>query len=189
MKKVFLILFIVFSLTFTFMHAEEECPKENVITKLESANTTFKAAMPFDLTKIKSSGALSAKRNSRLTVCLSNGEFSLLKMAGNFLVPIKNKGEFILVFTFTNAGSTIKAGEYKPSSTGGTPFLVTADVKVMDKKKGTVISLGVRDGYVRITKLTKEKVCGTFDLKTSPQATIESAVAGAFNVSLGKFSF
>ena len=167
-----------------FDYLESLNPEDNVIKEMTSDMASYKEAMPFNYSKINSAGALSQKQGKKISVCLSNGNFKLNQMTSNFVVPIKQKGEFILVLNFSNGQDKVIPGEYNPASGYGKPFWVNAEVKVQKGEKGVIVSLGVREGTATITKLTDDTICGTFDLKTKADSSMKGAVSGQFNVPL-----
>ena len=161
----------------------EDCPKANKISKMISGSKSFKAVQPLDFSKIVSAGAYSNKKGTKLQVCLSNGNFKIADMANNFVLPIKKKNEFIAVINFTNASKPIVAGEYSAAAGYEKPFWASAAAKVHKGEKGVVVSLGVVEGTATIIKMTKDSVCGRFDLKNKKG---DSAISGEFNVKIEK---
>ena len=168
------------------IYPEESCPENSAITEMISSSATVKAMEPFDFSKIKSSGALLMKNGTKLGVYLSNGDFTIKQMSNSFIVPVKEKGVFIVAINFTNARKEIAAGTYSAAAGYGKPFWVTAEIKVAREEKGAIVSLGVREGTATIIKITESSICGTFDLKLKKKDAITNAISGQFNVPLEK---
>ena len=168
------------------VYPEESCPESSSLTEMISSSSTVKAMGPFDLSMIKSGGAMLKKNGTLLDVYLSNGDFSITQMANNFVVPVKEKGVFIAAINFANAREPIVPGIYSAAAGYGKPFWVTAEIKVAREEKGAIVSLGVREGTAIITKITESMVCGTFDLKLMKKDAISNAISGQFNVPLEK---
>jgi hypothetical protein len=168
------------------IYTEESCPENSAVTEMISSSATVKAMEPFDFSKIQSSGALLMKNGTKLGVYLSNGDFTIKQMSNSFIVPVKEKGIFIVAINFTNAKKPIEAGAYSASAGYGKPFWVTAEIKVAREEKGAIVSLGVREGTATIIKMTDSSICGTFDLKLKKKDAITNAISGQFNVPLEK---
>ncbi len=161
--------------------AAADCPEKSVIKNLSSDMDSFKAVAPLDFSRLKSTGAQLRSQGKRLLVLLSNGSFSTAQMADSFVLPIRNKSEFILALNFSNGPDPISPGTYTPAAGYGKPFWVTAEVKLYKPEKGVIVSLGVVEGSAVITRLDKNRVCGSFDLKNR-QGT--SFASGEFNLPL-----
>lgn len=161
-----------------------ECPGENVIEKMASTMKSFQEVAPLDFSTIHSSGALMKKDGSKISVCLSNGKgFTVQQLANDFVLPLKSKKEFIAQIVFSmGGGKKITTGEYSPQAGYGKPFWVFAEVKVAVGEKGTVVSLGISEGTARIIKLTEDRLCGTFDLRSKTGSALISEIRGTFNV-------
>jgi len=185
MRKLMVSLVLVFALVVMGM-AGDDCPKVNKINSMESTMQSFKDVSPLDFSTIKSAGAMSKKQGTRLEVYLSNGTFTTKQMSSSFVVPIKKKDEFIAVIHFSNGKEKIVPGTYNGSSGYGKPFWAYAEVKLFKGEKGTIVSLGIREGTAVITKLTDNMVCGTFDLKSKTGSKSKGAISGTFNVKLEK---
>jgi hypothetical protein len=162
-----------------------DCPKANVIMKMASAMQAFKDAQPLDRSFLKACGALLSKDGKELRVCLANGDFAVADMANSFVLPLKQKGQFILQVNFSN-GAGIVPGKYNPAAGYGKPFWVTAEVKVPLGEKGTIVMLGVTEGTAEIITVSDSMVCGRFRLKTPAGHPQPSEVAGEFNVTVEK---
>lgn len=186
MKKSILI--IIFTLFFflSTTWSGEDCPKGNVITKMTSGMDSFKAVQPLDFSKIKSAGAMSNKAGTKVQVCLGNGDFTTAQMSNDFVLPIKKKDEFIAVINFLNGKDKVIPGTYKASSGYGKPFWTFAEVKLHKGEKGVIVSLGVQEGTATITKMTADKICGKFDLRTKAGTRMQAAISGEFNCKLEK---
>ena len=76
----------------------------------------------------------------------------------------------------------IVEGDYSPESGYGKPFWVYAEVKVHKGEKGVVASLGIGEGSAKIIKITQDRVCGTFDLKSKTGSSLKSEIKGTFNL-------
>jgi len=183
MKRV-LVIAAMFVLGVGLLATGEECPRENFIEKMNTTMKSFHEVAPLDFSTIHSSGALLKKDGSKISVCLSNGAgFTIQQLANNFVIPLKNKKEFIAQIVFSmGRGKQIIAGEYSPQAGYGKPFWVFADVKVAVGEKGTVVSLGIREGTARIVKMTEDRICGTFDLRSKAGSALKSEIKGTFNV-------
>jgi hypothetical protein len=175
-------MFIILFFFAAAVGAGEDCPKNNEITKMTSTMDSFKAVQPLDFSNIKSSGAMLSKDGKKLEVTLSNGEFSTLRMSGSFVVPINKKDQFIASIRFSNGKDKIVPGAYSAASGYGKPFWVYAEVKLYKEPKGVIVSLGVREGTAKIIKMTKDSVCGVFDLKAKKAGA--GAISGQFNVKM-----
>lgn len=190
MKRTILSIFLAYCLCGAVctpgIYPEESCPESSTITEMVSSSATVKAMEPFDFSKIKSSGALLMKNGTKLGVYLSNGDFTIKQMSNSFIVPVKEKGVFIVAINFTNAKEPITPGTYSAAAGYGKPFWVTAEIKVAREEKGAIVSLGVREGTACIIKITDSSICGTFDLKLKKKDAISSAISGEFNVPLEK---
>jgi len=158
-----------------------DCPKTNVIAKMSSAMQAFKDAQPLDRSALKACGAQLSKDGKELRVCLANGDFTVEDMANSFVLPLKQKGQFILQVNFSN-GAGIVPGKYDPAAGYGKPFWATAEVKVAVGEKGTIVMLGVTEGTAEIIAMSGSMVCGRFHLKTPSGQAQPSEVAGEFNV-------
>jgi hypothetical protein len=162
----------------------EDCPEKNVIFKLSSDMESLKKVPLLDYANIVSAGAVMDKDGTDLTICFSNGNFTNTQLANDFVLPIKNNSEFILDIEFRNGKDKIVPGVYNGSSTYGKPFWVFAEVKVPVGEAGTVVSLGIREGTATIISLTKDSVCGSFELRTKADSRMQSIVSGEFNMKL-----
>ncbi len=183
MKKTILIVTLTVAFFFSSIGLEAGCLKDNKITKLTSTMASFKAVQPLDFSKIVSAGAYSNKAGTKLQVCMSNADFPVDKMANSFVVPIKEKSQWIAVLNFSNARKPIVAGKYSASAGYGKPFWVTAEVKVHKGEKNTIVSLGVVEGIAEIIEITDSKICGTFNLKNKKG---DSGIVGEFNMKIEK---
>lgn len=186
MKKI--ILMILFTAGFFLLTtgSGDDCPKGNVITKMHSDMDSYKAVQPLDFSNIKAAGAMINKDGTKLSVCLSNADFSIKQMANDFVLPIKKKEEFIAEIEFRNGKDKIVPGTYKGSSTYGKPFWAFAEVKLHKGEKGVIVSLGVREGEATIIKMTDSMICGKFNLMTKPDTRRKSVISGTFNCKLEK---
>ena len=101
-----------------------DCPQANVIAKMVSAMQAFGDAQPLDRTHLKACGAELSKDGKDLRVCLANGDFAIADMANSFVLPLKQKGQFILQINFSN-GAGIVPGTYDPAAGYGKPFWVS----------------------------------------------------------------
>jgi len=158
-----------------------DCPKTNVIAKMVSAMQAFRDAQPLDRTLLKACGAELSKDGKELRVCLANGDFAIADMANSFVLPLKQKGQFILQINFAN-GAGIVPGTYDPAVGYGKPFWVSAEVKVAIGDKGTIVMLGVGEGTAEIIAMSGSTACGRFRLKTVAGHPQPSEVVGEFNV-------
>ena len=183
MKKTSFLIVLMFLFFSCAIGLAGECPQANKITQMTSGMESFKAVQPLDFSKITSAGALSSKAGAMLQVCLSNGDFTTKQMSSDFVVPIKEKSQFIAVINFSNGSNPVAAGKYNPAAGFKKPFWVTAEVKVHKGEKGVIVSLGVREGTAEILEITDDKVCGTFALKNKKG---DSVISGEFNVKLEK---
>lgn len=148
--------------------AAGKCPDKSTVKAISSNDPEFKAGQP-NLTSVKSSKAMIKNGGKEVKVFLSNGSFTAKQMDNDMVLPIKKKGEGVVILKFTNASNKVAAGEYKPSAGYGKPFFVSADVMVKGTKPaGTVITFvagGSSDkGSATITEITDKKVCGKFDM-------------------------
>ena len=160
-----------------------DCPKANVIAKMVSAMQPFRDAQPLDRTHLKACGAQLSKDGKELSVCLANGDFAIADMANSFVLPLKQKGQFILQINFAN-GAGIVPGTYDPAAGYGKPFWASGEVKVAIGDKGTIVMLGAGEGTAEIIAMSGSTVCGRFRLKTAAGHPQPSEVAGEFNVPL-----
>lgn len=187
MKRIILtIITILIFLAASLSVSAADCPKDNVIKKMTSGMQAVKDAQPLKFSTVKSAGAEVSKNGKKLKVSLSNGDFTAAQMANSFVVPLKNKGEFILTLNFSNGADPVKAGKYDPAAGYGKPFWVTAEIKVLKGPKGTIAMLSVAEGSAEIIQMTDKTICGTFHLKTKAGAKTASEVAGTFNCELTK---
>jgi hypothetical protein len=161
-----------------------DCPSGNKIDKMTTTMPSFVAVSPLDYSKINSAGAKMKKDGTKLTVCLSNMKgLTISQLANDFVLPIKSKNEFIAQIVFAmGKKDKIAAGDYSPKAGYGKPFWVFAEVKVHKGEKGAVVSLGIREGSAKIIKITKDRVCGTFNLKSKPGSSLKSEISGTFNL-------
>jgi lambda repressor-like predicted transcriptional regulator len=162
----------------------EKCPLENKIEKMTTTMSSVVAVSPLDFSKINSAGAKMKKDGSKLYVCLSNmNGLTISQLANDFVLPIKKKDEFIaqIVFSMGKQNKIIE-GDYSPQAGYGKPFWVFAEVKVHKGEKGAVVSLGIREGIAKIIEITKDRVCGTFDLKSKTGSGLKSEIKGTFNL-------
>jgi hypothetical protein len=161
-----------------------DCPAENKIEKMTTTMSSFVAVSPLDFSKINSAGAKMKKDGSKLYVCLSNMKgLTISQLANDFVLPIKSKDEFIAQIVFSmGKQDKIVAGDYSPKAGYGKPFWVFAEVKVHKGEKGAVVSLGIREGSAKIIQITKDRVCGTFHLKSKTGSRLKSEIKGTFNL-------
>ncbi len=186
MKKSILMILLT-SVLFLFTGgAGEDCPKGNVITKMDSGSESFKAVRPLDFSTIKSAGAMLNKAGTKLSVSLSNANFSISAMSNDFILPIKSKDQFIAEIEFTNGKEKIVPGIYEASSGYGKPFWTYAEIKLHKGAKGVIVSLGVREGTATIIKMTDTMICGRFDLRTKTGSSVKGILSGEFNCKLEK---
>lgn len=182
MKKIFSAS-LMFVLFFGLSMYGGDCPAENKIEKLSAAMESFAAVSPLDFSEIHSAGAKMKKDGSKLYVCLSNMPgLTISQLANDFVLPIKKKDEFIAQIVFSMGQDKIVEGDYSPESGYGKPYWVFAEVKVHKGEKGAVVSLGIREGSAEIIKMTKDRVCGTFDLKSKNGSSLKSEIKGTFNL-------
>jgi len=183
MKKIFLAALMVI-LFFGVSVYSEDCPLENKIEKMITTMSSFAAVSPLDFSKINSAGARMKKDGTKMSVCLSNIKgLTINQLANDFVLPIKSKDEFIAQIVFSmGKKNKIVAGDYSPKAGYGKPFWVFAEVKVHKGEKGAVVSLGIREGSAKIIKITQDRVCGTFNLKSKPGSSLKSEISGTFNL-------
>jgi hypothetical protein len=186
MKKSVLMIILTFVLFLFTGGAGEDCPKGNVITKMDSSSESFKAVLPLDFSTVKSAGAMLNKAGTKLSVSLSNADFPISAMANDFILPIKSKDQFIAEIEFTNGKDKILPGTYEASSGYGKPFWVYAEIKLHKEEKGVIVSLGVREGTATIIKMTDTMICGKFDLRTKADSGVKGFLSGEFNCKLEK---
>jgi len=149
--------------------ATGKCPAQSTVSAITSTDPEFKAAGPLALATIRSAKALAKEGGNRLTVFLSNGVFTAAQMDNDMVLPIKKRGEAVVVLKFMNGSNKIAVGDYKPTAGWGKPFFVWADVMVLGSKPaGAVITFvagGSGDkGTATIVEMTDKQVCGTFDI-------------------------
>jgi hypothetical protein len=185
-----LVLTIITTFLFAALLPGADCPAANVITKMNSAMDSFKAALPLDFSRITSAGVVWKRNGTEVEVLLSNGDFTTRQMANEFEPTVKKNGEFIVVIHFANNGKKITAGAYRAGSDHKSPFWVYVELKLynVSENKGKIISLGVREGTAEIFQLTDKKVCGKFQLQTGKNSRQPGEIAGEFNVSLEEFN-
>lgn len=186
MKKTILILFFVFVFVFFTTGVGEDCPRGNSITKMDSGNNSYKAVQPLDFSAVKAAGAMINKAETKVSVCLSNANFSISKMANDFILPITTKDQFIAVVKFNNGKDKIVPGTYSASSGYGKPFWAYAEIKLHKGEKGVIVSLGVREGTATIIKMTDNMICGTFNLRTKTGSSVVGVLTGEFNCKMEK---
>lgn len=186
MKKTILLTMLTLLLFVFNIGLEGDCPKANKITKMISGMDSFKAVQPLDFSKIVSAGALANKAGTKVQVCLSNSNFTIPQLASDFVVPIKEKNQFIAVINFSNGSKPLSAGKYSPAAGYGKPFWVTAEVKVHKGEKNVILSLGVVEGTAQIVEITGDRICGSFNLKNKKG---DSGISGEFNMKLEKSSW
>jgi len=186
MKKTILILVLTLAFACFTSGIGEDCPKGNVITKMDSNNDSYKAVQPLDFSAIKSAGAMINKAETKVSVCLSNANFAIAKMANDFILPITSKDQFIAVIKFNNGKDKIVPGTYSAASGYGKPFWAYAEVKLHKGEKGVIVSLGVREGTATITKMTDNMICGKFELRTRTESNVVGILAGEFNCKMEK---
>lgn len=181
------ILFLISIILFLFVYsiANGDCPEKNIVEKMTTTMTSFKAVSPLDHNIIRSGGAQLNKAGTKLTVSLSNMEgVSISKLANDFVLPITKKDQFIVDIEFRNAKKEIISGTYKGSSGYGKSFWAFAEVKLHKGVKGVVVSLGIREGEAVITKMDNNMICGKFNLMSKKGSTQNSYLSGEFNVKL-----
>jgi len=186
MRKTILMVLLTFVLFLFTGSAGEDCPKGNVITKMDSGSSSFKAVQPLDFSTIKSAGAMLNKAGTKLSVSLSNADFPISKLSNDFILPIKSKDQFIAEIEFANGKDKIVPGTYKASSGYGKPFWSYAEIKLHKGEKGVIVSLGVREGTATIIKMTDTMICGKFDLRTKTGSNVKGILSGEFNCPLKK---
>ncbi len=184
MRKTIVLLFII-PILFNFFISAESCPENNIINKMATNMDSFNAVSPLDHSKIRSSGAQLNKAGTKLTVSLSNMEgLSIKKLVNDFVLPITKKEQFILDIELRNGKNEVVAGTYSGASGYGKPFWAFAEVKLHKGEKGVIVSLGIREGEVIITKMTDKTVCGKFELRSKKGSKQSSMLSGKFNTKL-----
>lgn len=165
--------------------APPAAPTDNAVTALTCLdNPSFQEVQPLDFSKIVSAGALSSRGGQKIEVYLSNGSFTVAQMANEYVLPLKNKSEFILVVTFLNANQPVVDGTYSPKAGFGKPFWCYAAVRVLSGPKGTNASFSVNDGQAVLAGVKTGRISGTFDLFRKNGAAVAAQAAGRFNVPL-----
>ena len=182
-KTMFSILIIL--ILFVYSIANGDCPEKNIVKKMTTTMTSFKAVSPLDHNIIRSGGALLNKAGTKLTVSLSNMKgVAINKLANDYVLPITQKDQFIVEIEFRNAKKEIISGTYKGSSGYGKPFWAFAEVQLHKGLKGVVVSMGIREGEAIITKMENNIICGKFNLMSKKGSTQNSHISGEFNVKL-----
>jgi len=186
MKRIIVSLSIISALLILPLSADP-CPEKNMITKMVTDMDSFKAVSPLDYRVIRSAGAQLSRDGTKLTVSLSNMEnIPVNKLVNDFVLPITKKDQFILDIELRNEKKEIVAGTYSGSSGYGKPFWAFAEVKLHKGEKGVIVSLGIREGEVNITKMTDKMVCGKFMLRSKAGSLPDSVLSGEFNVPVEK---
>jgi len=160
-------------------------PVDNAVTAMTCVdNPSFQQVQPLDFSKIVSAGALSSRGGQKIEVFLSNGSFTVDQMANEYVLPLKNKSEFILVVTFLNANQPVVDGTYSPKAGYGKPFWCYAGARVLSGPNGTNASFSVNDGQAVLAGVKSGKISGTFDLNRKNGTAVAARAAGKFNVPL-----
>lgn len=182
MHSLFSILTAILSLVLVSPAA---APADNAVTAMTCLdNPAFQEVQPLDFSKIVSAGALSSRGGQKIEVFLSNGSFTVDQMANEYVLPLKNKKEFILVVTFLNANQPVVDGTYSPKAGYGKPFWCYAGVRVLSGPNGTNASFSVNEGQAVLAGVKTGKISGTFDLIRKNGAAVAARAAGKFNVPL-----
>lgn len=158
----------------------EGCPASSGIASISSGNEEFAASQPLDLTAIVSAKAVSKREGQRLKVFLANAPFTARQMDNSMVIPVKEKGQAVIVLSFMNGGEAIDRSEYTPAAGYGKAHSVSAEVQVKGTRPagsiiGFVSASAKEQGTATITAFDEQWVCGSFDLKGSL-----GAVAGRF---------
>jgi hypothetical protein len=165
--------------------AAENCPQTNLIQSMICTDMpAYKEVSPLVYTQIRSAGAMRSKDGKKIEVFLSNGNFSVEQMANGYVLPLKNKKEFILVIAFLNGNNPVAAGTYSPAAGYGKPFWSFAEVRVLSGPQGTNVSFGVREGSARIIEMKPDRICGTFQMQRKHLGQVAAAVSGQFATQL-----
>jgi hypothetical protein len=184
MKRLPLVTLIIAAGIF-YSFAGGDCPGKNTITVMRTDMSSFMDVSPLDFSQIFSGGAQLSRDGTKLTVSLSNmGGLTISQLVNDFVLPIKNKHEFIADIEFRNGKDSIKPGLYKGASGYGKPFWAFAEVKLHKGEKGVVVSLGIMEGEAEIINLSGDSVCGRFNLRSRKGSNPHSAFSGEFNVKL-----
>lgn len=165
--------------------AAENCPQTNLIQSMLCTDASpFQEVSPLVFGQIRSAGAMRSKDGKKVEIFLSNGNFSVEQMSNGYVLPLKNKKEFILVITFLNGSNPVAAGTYSPSAGYGKPFWSFAEVRVLSGPQGTNVSFGVREGSARIIEVKPDRICGTFQMQRKHLGQVAAAVSGRFATQL-----
>ena len=160
-------------------------PAGNIIKVLSCLdNPSLQEVSPLDLSKIVSAGALSSQGGKQVDVFLSNGVFTVKQMANEYVLPLKNKKEFILVLTFLNPPNPVVDGEYSPKAGYGKPLWCYAVVRVLSGPQGTNASFMVNEGKAVLTGIKAGKISGTFQMTRKNGDKVVAEATGTFDVPL-----
>jgi hypothetical protein len=162
-----------------------EAPAGNSIKVLSNSyDPGFKDVSPLDLKSIRSAAALRSKDGKQIQVFLSNGDFTADQMANEYVLPLKNKKEFILVLTFHNGPNPAVNGTYSPKAGYGKPFWSSVVVRILSGPKGTNASLGANEGTCTLTGISGERVTGSFQVKSRNGNKVMAEAVGTFDAPL-----
>jgi hypothetical protein len=184
MRRGILVVGMLGVLVWTLPVTAGDCPDGNVLSAMETAMESVQKVSPLDFSSVVSAGAQLKKDRTKIRVCLSNGELSIAEMANDYVLPLTDTSQFIAVVSFTNGGEPVTEGEYSAASGYGKPFWAFAEIRVKVGEKGTTVSLGVAQGTATITKLSEDRVCGSFDLRTTDDASFPGVITGEFSCPL-----
>lgn len=144
----------------------------------------FRDVAPLDLKSIRSTAALRSKDGRQVQVFLSNGAFTADQMANEYVLPLKDKKEFILVLTFHNGPTPAVDGVYSPKTSYGKPLWSSVVVRILSGPKGTNVSLGANEGTCTIKGISGGRVTGSFQVKSRNGDKVMAEASGTFDAPL-----
>lgn len=159
-----------------------DCPEKTVITELiAKPSTTWDEAGPYDFTNFKDAFGQMSKKGDKIEIIISNIEEERKILRRTLVFPGKEKGDYQMVLTLSNAKNKLTTGEYSFKGYGE-PMKASVSLGVAKGEKGTYIGFNTPEGVVKVHSISKDKICGTFELKSKEGSTIEHIAKGEFSV-------
>ena len=97
----------------------------------------------------------------QVDVFFSNGVFTVKQMANEYVLPLKNKKELILVLTFLNPPNPVVDGEIQPQ---GRIWKTALVLRRGSGPQGTNASFMVNEGKAVLTGIKAGRFPGTFQM-------------------------
>lgn len=159
-----------------------DCPEKTVITELMAKpSTTWDEAGPYDFSNFKDAFGKMSKKGDKIEIIISNIDEERKILGRTLVFPGKEKGDYQLVISLSNAKEKLTTGEYSYKGYGE-PMKASVSLGVAKGEKGTYIGFNTPEGSVKILSISKDKICGTYELKSKEGSSITHTAKGEFSV-------